>query len=104
MKEDIKETRFENGLVVLTDRMPGVRSATLGFFYRVGSRNEPAANAPAHRAVNLVASYARPARGSIGGMDAVTAAFGRNQNSLLAAGCPQGRPAVARPGSRAVPR
>jgi len=41
MKEDIKETRFENGLVVLTDRMPGVRSATLGFFYRVGSRNEP---------------------------------------------------------------
>lgn len=41
MKEDIKETRLENGLVVLTDRMPGVRSATLGFFYRVGSRNEP---------------------------------------------------------------
>ncbi len=41
MNEDIKETRFDNGLVVLTDRMPGVRSATLGFFYRVGSRNEP---------------------------------------------------------------
>jgi predicted Zn-dependent peptidase len=41
MKEEIKETRLENGLVVLTDRMPGVRSATLGFFYRVGSRNEP---------------------------------------------------------------
>jgi predicted Zn-dependent peptidase len=41
MKEDIKETRLENGLIVLTDRMPGVRSATLGFFYRVGSRNEP---------------------------------------------------------------
>jgi predicted Zn-dependent peptidase len=41
MKEDIKETRFENGLVVLTDRMPGVRSVTLGFFLRVGSRNEP---------------------------------------------------------------
>lgn len=41
MKEDIKETRLENGIVVLTDRMPGVRSATLGFFYRVGSRNEP---------------------------------------------------------------
>src|SRR6185503_2881996 len=30
-----------NGLVVLTDRMPGVRSATLGFFFRVGSRFEP---------------------------------------------------------------
>lgn len=41
MNEDIKESRLENGLVVLTDRMPGVRSATLGFFYRVGSRNEP---------------------------------------------------------------
>ena len=42
MKEEIRETRFENGLVVLTDRMPGVRSATLGFFFRVGSRHEPA--------------------------------------------------------------
>ena len=41
MKEDIKETRLDNGLVVLTDKMAGVRSATLGFFYRVGSRNEP---------------------------------------------------------------
>ena len=41
MKEDIRESRLDNGLVVLTDRMPGVRSATLGFFYRIGSRNEP---------------------------------------------------------------
>ena len=41
MKEDIQETRLDSGLVVLTDRMPGVRSATLGFFYRVGSRHEP---------------------------------------------------------------
>lgn len=41
MKEDIQETRLDSGLVVLTDRMPGVRSATLGFFYRIGSRNEP---------------------------------------------------------------
>jgi predicted Zn-dependent peptidase len=41
MKEDIEETRLENGLVILTDRMPGVRSATVGFFFRVGSRNEP---------------------------------------------------------------
>ena len=41
MKEDIQETRLDNGLVVLTDRMPGVRSATLGFFYRMGSRHEP---------------------------------------------------------------
>lgn len=42
MKEDIKETRLDNGLVVLTDRMPGVRSVTLGFFFRAGSRHEPA--------------------------------------------------------------
>lgn len=41
MIEEIKETRLENGLVVLTDRMPGVRSVTLGFFFRVGSRHEP---------------------------------------------------------------
>src|SRR5687767_3745326 len=41
MREDIKETRFDNGLVVLTDRMPGVRSVTLGFFIRAGSRHEP---------------------------------------------------------------
>jgi predicted Zn-dependent peptidase len=41
VKEDIKETRLDNGLVVLTDRMTGLRTATLGFFYRVGSRNEP---------------------------------------------------------------
>ena len=42
MKEDIKETRLENGLTILTDRMTGVRSATLGFFFRTGARFEPA--------------------------------------------------------------
>jgi predicted Zn-dependent peptidase len=42
MHEDIRQTRFDNGLVVLTDRMPYVRSATLGFFFRIGARNEPA--------------------------------------------------------------
>ena len=42
MKEDIKETRLDNGLVVLTDRMSEVRSATLVFFFRVGARHEPA--------------------------------------------------------------
>lgn len=41
MKEEILETRLPNGLTILTDRMHGVRSATLGFFFRVGSRNEP---------------------------------------------------------------
>lgn len=42
MKEDIEETRLDNGLVVLTDRMPGVRSVTLGFFFRAGAQHEPA--------------------------------------------------------------
>lgn len=41
MKENIQTTRLENGLIVLTDRMPDVRSATLGFFFRRGSRHEP---------------------------------------------------------------
>ena len=36
MKEEIQQTRLANGLTILTDRMPGVRSATLGFFFRVG--------------------------------------------------------------------
>lgn len=41
IKENIKTTRMANGLVVLSDKMSGVRSATLGFFLRAGSRNEP---------------------------------------------------------------
>jgi len=41
MLEQIQQTRFDNGLVILTDRMAGLRSATIGFFYRIGARNEP---------------------------------------------------------------
>jgi predicted Zn-dependent peptidase len=41
MIEEIHQTRLESGAVVLTDRMPNVRSATLGFFYCVGARSEP---------------------------------------------------------------
>ena len=41
MKLDIRETRLDNGMVILTDRMPAVRSATLGFFFRTGARHEP---------------------------------------------------------------
>jgi len=41
MKENIQTTRLENGLSVLTDRMPDVRSVTLGFFFRSGARHEP---------------------------------------------------------------
>ncbi|MEP7211619.1 MAG: pitrilysin family protein [Acidobacteriota bacterium] len=40
--EDIRTTRHESGLTILTDKMPGVRSATLGFFFRTGARFEPA--------------------------------------------------------------
>lgn len=42
MKEQIEVTRLSNGLTILTEKMPDVRSATLGFFYRIGSRHEPA--------------------------------------------------------------
>ena len=41
MKEDIQTTRFSNGLTILTDKMPDVRSITLGFFFRKGARHEP---------------------------------------------------------------
>jgi len=41
MRENIYSSRLPNGATVLTDVMEGVRSATLGFFYRVGSRHEP---------------------------------------------------------------
>jgi len=41
MRENIEVTRFENGLTILTDQMPDVRSVTLGFFFRKGARHEP---------------------------------------------------------------
>lgn len=41
MKENIEVTRFPNGLTILTDKMPDVRSVTLGFFFRKGARHEP---------------------------------------------------------------
>jgi predicted Zn-dependent peptidase len=41
VKENISETRLDSGIVVLTDRMPSVRSATLGFSFRVGAKHEP---------------------------------------------------------------
>jgi predicted Zn-dependent peptidase len=42
MKENIQTTRFPNGLIVLTEKMPDLRSATLGFWYKCGARDEPA--------------------------------------------------------------
>ncbi len=41
MKEKIEITRFPNDLTILTDKMPDVRSVTLGFFFRKGARHEP---------------------------------------------------------------
>ncbi|MGD9562228.1 MAG: M16 family metallopeptidase [Pyrinomonadaceae bacterium] len=41
MNEEIRETRLDNGLVILSDRMAGVRSATIEFLFRVGARHEP---------------------------------------------------------------
>lgn len=41
MKENIEITRFTSGLTILTEKMPDVRSATLGFFFKKGSRHEP---------------------------------------------------------------
>jgi predicted Zn-dependent peptidase len=43
MKENLQTTRFDNGLTILTDKMPDVRSVTLGFFFRKGARHEPIA-------------------------------------------------------------
>jgi len=34
-------TRLSNGLTILTDKMPDVRSATIGIWLRLGSRHEP---------------------------------------------------------------
>jgi predicted Zn-dependent peptidase len=41
MIENIQQTRLENGLTILTDKMAHVRSVTLGFFFRAGARHEP---------------------------------------------------------------
>ncbi|MGI8467706.1 MAG: M16 family metallopeptidase [Pyrinomonadaceae bacterium] len=38
--ENIRTTRLENGLTILTDKMRDARSATLGFFFRTGARHE----------------------------------------------------------------
>ncbi|HVF56197.1 MAG TPA: pitrilysin family protein [Pyrinomonadaceae bacterium] len=41
MTEQVQLTRFPNGLTVLTEHMPGLRSATIGIWVRLGSRHEP---------------------------------------------------------------
>jgi predicted Zn-dependent peptidase len=41
MKENIQTTRLPSGLTIITEKMPDVRSATLGFWLKTGSRHEP---------------------------------------------------------------
>ena len=41
MTEQVQLTRLPNGLTVLTERMPGLRSVTVGIWVRRGSRHEP---------------------------------------------------------------
>lgn len=40
MKDQVQSTRLNNGLCVLTERMPGLRSVTVGIWVRRGSRHE----------------------------------------------------------------
>lgn len=42
MNENIQATRLTSGLTILTEKMPGLRSATVGIWIKQGSRHEPA--------------------------------------------------------------
>src|SRR6476659_8642966 len=42
MIDDIQSTRLPNGIVVLSEHMPGLRSVTAGIWVRRGSRHESA--------------------------------------------------------------
>jgi len=42
MIDEVQSTRLPNGIVVLTEHMPGLRSVTAGIWIRRGSRHEPA--------------------------------------------------------------
>lgn len=42
MTDQIQTTRLDNGLTILTEHMPGLRSATVGIWARRGSRHEQA--------------------------------------------------------------
>src|SRR4029453_16220159 len=40
MIDEVRATRFPNGVTVLTEHMPGLRSVTAGIWVRRGSRHE----------------------------------------------------------------
>src|SRR5436190_1744194 len=42
MKDQVQTTRLPNGLTIMTEGMPGLRSISLGIWLRRGSRHEPA--------------------------------------------------------------
>src|SRR5881296_2001471 len=49
MIDQVQTTRLENGLTILTEHMPGLRSVSLGIWVRRGSRHEsPALNGICH--------------------------------------------------------
>ena len=49
MIDSVQTTRLPNGLTILTEHMPGLRSATFGIWVRRGSRHEsPALNGICH--------------------------------------------------------
>src|SRR5205085_3261455 len=49
MIDNVQTTRLPNGLTILTEHMPGLRSATFGIWVRRGSRHEsPALNGICH--------------------------------------------------------
>ena len=49
MIDQVQTTRLANGLTILTEHMPGLRSVSLGIWVRRGSRHEtPALNGICH--------------------------------------------------------
>src|SRR5919202_5001639 len=42
MTDQVRSTKLANGATILTEFMPGLRSATVGIWVRRGSRHEPA--------------------------------------------------------------
>ena len=42
MTDQVRSSRLANGATILTEFMPGLRSATVGIWVRRGSRHEPA--------------------------------------------------------------
>ena len=52
---DIRTTRLENGVVVATESLPRIRSASLGVYLDIGSRDEvPKTNGLAHLFEHMV--------------------------------------------------